>query len=140
MNTLKSLAIILAFTSYTIYVSAQNSVLSANLAQITDSVEFTLNGTIALRTGKTVNIKINNQRTIPAVCQTGILQKYFEEEIFGMKTTGWLEIGEMKITSVKPEMVTMTIIEEHSVVTKDGQKVDNFKVGKIVNFNWKTVK
>lgn len=137
MNTIKNLAIILAFTFYSIYVSAQNSTLQANS---TDSVEYTLNGTISSKAGKTVNIKINNQRTIPTVGQTGILQKYFEEEIFGMKTTGWLDIGKMKVTSVKPDVVSMTIIEEHSVVTKNGQKVDNFKVGKIVNFNWKTVK
>lgn len=137
MNTIKNLAIILAFTFYSIYVSAQNSTLQANS---TDSVEYTLNGTISSKAGKTVNIKINNQRTIPTVGQTGILQKYFEEDIFGMKTTGWLDIGKMKVTSVKPDVVSMTIIEEHSVVTKNGQKVDNFKVGKIVNFNWKTVK
>ena len=127
---------LLIFMCFTISITAQEKSQTTS-TNVSDFVEYTLNGTIASRTGKTVNIKINNQRTIPSVGQTGILQKYFEEEIFGMKTTGWLDIGKMKVASVKPDMVSMTIIEEHSVVTKDGQKVDNFKVGKIVNFTWK---
>ncbi|MBI5541993.1 MAG: hypothetical protein HY951_18195 [Bacteroidia bacterium] len=137
MKNLILVITLFAFIYFTISVNAQET-LPVN--KNNDSIEYTLNGTIASKTGKTVNIKINNQRTIPTVGQTGILQKYFEEEIFGMKTTGWLDIGKMKVTSVKPDMVSMTIIEEHSVVTKNGQKVDNFKIGKIVNFNWKTVK
>lgn len=127
---------LLIFMCFTISINAQEKS-QTTTTNVTDSVEYTLNGTIASKAGKTVNIKINNQRTIPTIGQTGILQKYFEEEIFGMKTTGWLDIGKMKVASVKPDMVSMTIMEEHSVVTKDGQKVDNFKVGKIVNFNWK---
>ena len=102
-----------------------------------DSIEYTINGVISSIVGKTVVVKIVNQRTIPVIGQVGILQKYFEEVVLGMKTTGWLDIGKMQISAVKTDIVSMIIIDEHSVVIKDGQKINNFKVGKTVNFNWK---
>ena len=107
----------------------------AKLAIVADSIEYMCDGTILSKTGKTVIIKITNQRIIPAVGQTGILAKYFEEEIFGIKTTGWLDIGKMKITSLKPNSITMTINEELSVVTKNGEKVNHFKPGNVVHFS-----
>ena len=112
----------------------------AKLAIVADSIEYMCDGTILSKTGKTVIIKITNQRIIPAVGQTGILAKYFEEEIFGIKTTGWLDIGKMKITSLKPNSITMTINEELSVVTKNGEKVNHFKPGNVVHFSWKVAK
>lgn len=105
-----------------------------------DSTEYMCDGTILSKTGKVVVVKITDQRALPTVGQSGILAKYFEEEIFGMKTTGWLDIGKMKITSVKSTSITMTIVEELSVVTKNGEKVDHFKPGKTVHFCWKVLK
>lgn len=131
--------------SFLLYVFFSISIKAQDVPQtkstiVTDSVEYMCDGIILSKTGKTVILKISDQRTIPAVGQTGILAKYFEEEIFGMKTTGWLDIGKMKITSLKPNSITMTITEELSVVTKNGVKVDHFKSGNKVHFSWKIAK
>ena len=126
----------LLFVFFSFSVSAQN--LNQTKSQNPeDSIEYTINGVISSIVGKTVVVKIVNQRTIPVIGQVGILQKYFEEVVLGMKTTGSLDIGKMQISAVKTDIVSMIIIDEHSVVIKDGQKINNFKVGKTVNFNWK---
>jgi hypothetical protein len=108
-----------------------------NTTTINDSIEYMCDGTILSKTGNTVIIKIINQRTIPVIGQSGILAKYFEEEIFGIKTTGWLDIGKVKISLIKPTTISMTIINELSVVTKNGEKVNHFKLGNTVHFTWK---
>jgi hypothetical protein len=130
--------------SFLLYIFISTSVKAQDIPQTTttnnDSVEYMCDGIILSKTGKTVVVKIVDQRELPSIGQYGILAKYFEEEIFGMKTTGWLDIGKMKITSVKPTSITMTIIDELSVVTKNGEKVDHFKPGKTVHFTWKVKK
>ena len=127
------------FVFFSIFVNAQEEP-QTKTTTLADSVDYILDATILSKTGKTVIVKITNQRELPKDGQTGVLSKYFEEEIFGLKTTGWLDIGKMKITSVKPTSITMTITEELSVVTKNGEKVDHFIPGKIVHFTWKTLK
>lgn len=129
----------LLFVFFSVPVKAQD-VPQGKSTTVPDSIEYMCDGTILSKTGKTVIIKITNQRTIPAVGQTGVLAKYFEEEVFGIKTTGWLDIGKMKITSLKPNSITMTINEELTVVTKNGVKVDHFKSGNKVHFSWKIAK
>jgi len=130
---------ILLLSFFSISVKAQDTPQNPP-AENTDSVEYMFDGTLLSKTGKTVTVKISDQRTLPAIGQSGVLAKYFEEEIFGIKTTGWLDIGKMKVTVVKSDSVTMTLEEELSVVTKDGQKVDHFKTGKLIHFTWKTAK
>jgi hypothetical protein len=56
--------------------------------------------------------------------------------IFGAKTTGWLDVGEMKIQSVENNIVTMVLLEEKSIITINGQKEDHFKPGFTVKFGW----
>jgi len=130
---------LLFYLFFSISIKAQD-VPQTKATTVADSVEYKFDGTILSKKGITVVVKINGQKELPTVGQSGILAKYFEEEIFGMKTTGWLDIGKMKITSVKPTSITMTIIDELSVVTKNGEKVDHFKPEKIVHFTWKIPK
>jgi hypothetical protein len=139
---MKTIIFSLAFLLYLFFsISVKAQDMSQNKpTTVADSVEYMCDGTILSKTGTTIIIKITDQRATPAVGQSGVLAKYFEEEIFGMKTTGWLDIGKMKITSLKPNSITMTITEELSVVTKNGVKVDHFKPGNKVHFSWKIAK
>lgn len=104
---------------------------------VKDSLEYMFDGKILSKKGQTVTISISGQRALPSEGQNGILAKYFEQDILGMKTTGWLDIGEVKIISVKIATVTMSLEKELSVITKNGEKVDHFKAGNIVHFTWK---
>ncbi len=110
---------------------------AAKTTSVSDSLEYMFDGTILSKKGQTITLTIPNQRALPAAGQTGILAKYFEQDILGMKTTGWIDIGEVKITSVKITTVTMTLEKELSVITKNGEKVDHFKAGNVVHFTWK---
>jgi len=114
------------------YVFSQNQ----NSSQLTDSVHYEFSGTIISRAGNIVKVKQTDNSMLPGKDIKGILSKYFEKIIFGAKTTGWLDVGEMKIQSVENNIVTMVLLEEKSIITINGQKEDHFKPGFTVKFGW----
>ena len=125
-----SIIILLSF-SFPSMIKAQT-----NTTQTSEKLEYMFDGTILSKKGQTITLTISNQRALPVAGQSGILAKYFEENILGMKTTGWLDIGEMKVVSVNIGTVVLSLEKELSVVTKNGEKVDHFKPGTLVHFTW----
>ena len=74
---------------------------------------------------------------MPKTGTEGELSKYFETEMFGGKMSGWMSIGQMKVTAVSGDIVTFTLLKELSVVTENGVKKNHFEIGKEVKFVWK---
>jgi hypothetical protein len=114
------------------YLFSQNQ----NNSQQNDSVHYEFSGTIISRTGNIVKVQQTDNGMLPGKGEKGTLSKYFEKIIFGAKTTGWLDVGEMKIQSVENNIVTMILLEEKSIITINGQKEDHFKPGFTVKFGW----
>lgn len=93
-------------------------------------------GKIVSKKGNTIIINIDSGSILPSINKAGILSLYFEETVFGMKTTGWLDIGETTVVSLQTTEITLKLTKELSVITNNGQKVDHFQKGKVVRFNW----
>ncbi len=117
---------------------SQENTKSTNLK--TDTLTFEITGTIISKNGTSVIIKANYNNKLPLKGQIGKLSKFFEEKIFGINTTGWLDIGKTKIVATKTNVFTLQILEEHSIITKNDKKVDNFKVGATIKFVWEQLK
>ena len=102
-----------------------------------DSIECKIEGKITFKSGNIVKIQKTSGDTIPKVGAEGELSKYFESNLFGGKTTGWLQIGQMKMTLITKDILTFKLLKEESVITINGQKKKNFEIGKTVKFIWK---
>ncbi len=136
MNLPKSFLLMLVLIFGALHSFSQENNNSKDSNQKIDSANFEITGTIMSKNGVNVNIKIISQSILPSKEKVGTLSKYFEEKVFGFNTTGWLDIGKTKVIAVKSNIITLQIIEEHSVITKNDKKVDNFKIGATVKFEW----
>jgi hypothetical protein len=94
-----------------------------------------VSGVITSRTGNVVVITVDREYT-PESGVNATLYKYFEEEIFGMKTTGWLDVALVKVTAVKGKVITLEILKENSEIIKNGKKVNHFVPGKTIKLQW----
>jgi len=87
-------------------------------------------GTIVSRKGKTLTVAVD--QAPPEAGAEGTLLKYFEKQILGMHTTGWLDIAAVKVKQAKEGQVQLVIVEEHSQMTVNGKKVNHFVKGTTV--------
>jgi hypothetical protein len=101
-----------------------------------DSTQKELNGEIQSKKGSTIKVSITSAESTPNVGVTGILSKYFEEEILGFSTHGYLDIGEVEVIAITESEVTFSLIKELSNIKINGKKENNFKKGNIVRFVW----
>lgn len=92
-------------------------------------------GIITSKTGNIIVITADREYT-PEAGVNATLYKYFEEEIFGMKTTGWLDVALVKVTAVKGKVITLEILKENSEIIKNGKKVNHFVPGKTIKLQW----
>ena len=102
-----------------------------------DSIKCEIQGKIISKTGVVVKIQKNLGDSIVKIGTEGELSKYFESTLFGGKTTGWLAVGNMKVTAVNKDIITFKLIKELSIITVNGQKKNNFEIGKTVKYVWK---
>lgn len=107
-----------------------------NTTQQNNATAYEFAGTIISKNGSIVKVKQTDSARLPGKNIEGILSKYFEKIIFGVNTTGWLDVGKIKIKSVENNIVTMELLEETSVITINGQKEDHFQPGFVVKFSW----
>lgn len=97
----------------------------------------TVEGTILSKNGTTVRMQTKEQTNVlPARDTQGILSKYFETSLGNINTTGWMEIGKMKVLSADRTVFTFQLVEELSKITKNGVPVNHFVPGTVVKFNW----
>jgi len=101
-----------------------------------DSAMKEITGEIDSKKGKTVLVSFPNEPNLPEVGTTGTLSKYFEEEILGMNTHGYIDIAEVEVKSIDDNEITFKIIKELTNIKLNGKKENLFKKGIIVKFEW----
>jgi hypothetical protein len=93
-----------------------------------------LTGTIVSRKGKVLTVTVD--QAPPEAGAEGTLLKYFEKQILGMHTTGWLDIAAVKVKQVKENQLQLVIVEEHSQMTVNNKKVNHFQKGTTVKLEF----
>lgn len=126
----------IAIVSILFFLSSQCFSNSSYSGVFSDSTQNELNGQIQSKKGNKIIISVTSAETLPNVGTTGILSKYFEEEILGMYTHGYIDIGEVEVISVTENEVTFSLIKELSNIKINGKKENHFKKGNIVKFTW----
>lgn len=101
-----------------------------------DSTNYELNGEIQSKKGKTITVSITSSTALPETGTKGVLSKYFEEEILGFSTHGYIDIGEVEVIGITESEVTFSLLKELSNIKINGKKENHFKKGKIVRFIW----
>ena len=95
----------------------------------------TFEGTILSRSGTELTLSTTGGE-VPPVGATGELSKHIVKQMFGAEVVMWLTIAQVKVTAVGKTTVTISIVEETSVVTVDGKKVDHFTKDSKVQLSW----
>jgi hypothetical protein len=126
---------ILIFSSFSL-AKDFNSIKIHKSFTVSDSTQREITGEIESKKGKTVKVRISDPTSIPDVGTTGTLSKYFEEEILGMNTHGYIDIADVEVKSTNENIVTFTILKELSNIKINGKKENLFKEGVIVKFTW----
>ena len=65
----------------------------------------------------------------PAVGTELTLYKHVTRQLGRTKVTAWLNIADVTVAQVQGGTIKLTIVQENSVMTMNGQKVDQFKTG-----------
>ncbi len=89
-----------------------------------------IEGTIVSHKAKLVIV--SSDAALPAEGAQGTLYKFFEQELFGMKASGWLDIASVTVKKADAKKVHLEIVEEHSETMVNGKKMDHFKKGNLV--------
>jgi|GEM_PF-1777387 len=105
-------------------------------SQNTDTLKTELRGEIISKKGKTVKIQVTNVQEYPVSGIKGTMSKYFESNFLGIKTTGWLETGEMEVISVSDDIIEFKLLKELSKIKVNNKKENQFESGTIVKFVW----
>lgn len=124
-------SVILLFT-----LSAQSYEKNLYISVASDSSKNEFTGEIESKKGKTIKVSVADPTNVPSEGTTGTLSKYFEEEILGMSTHGYIDIAEVEVTGISGNIVTFSLIKELTNVKINGKKENFFKKGIIVKFTW----
>jgi hypothetical protein len=96
-------------------------------------------GTITSVNGKKVSLKLETTPTDVKPASTG----YVSKDLTGVKgplgitfTSGWLDIGEVKIISIAKNTALLEIIEEKRDIVVNGKVQEKFVVGKKIKIEW----
>jgi hypothetical protein len=101
-----------------------------------DSAQKECMGEIGSRKGKILKVYITELYTLPDVGTTGTLSKYFEEEILGMNTHGYIDIADVEVIDNSDYIVTCKILKELTNIKINGRKESQFKTGTLVKISW----
>lgn len=96
-------------------------------------------GTITSVNGKKVSLKLETTPTDVKPLSKG----YVSKDLTGAKgplgitfTSGWLDIGEVKIISIAKNTALLEIIEEKRDIVVNGKVQEQFVVGKKIKIEW----
>lgn len=133
----KSVFFLTLFTALILFaLSSLSYSKSASFTTVSDSAKNELNGQIESKKGKSIYVIITSVENLPALGTHGILSKYFEEEILGFSTHGYLDVGEVEVKDVEEGVITFSLIKELSNIKINGKKENHFKNGNVVRFTW----
>jgi hypothetical protein len=91
-------------------------------------VQEDVTGTLVSRTGSSLTVKLDHPPAPPLKARATLF-KYFEKEIGGFKTSGWLEIAAVEVLKGSGMNLELSILEKRSVMTVNGKEVDHFAPG-----------
>ena len=106
-----------------------------------DSSAYEVSGKLSTNTSRTVEVMLDDRNgMIPGPGQIVNLNKHFESNLFGFKSTGWLDIAKAEAIEYDEQnnKVKLKVLEEHSEMTINGSKKNHFERGNIVKMSWKT--
>lgn len=139
LSKMKQLIIFLLFilfqTSFLFGQNSSNQSYSGN--SLADSITVELPGTIKSKVSDIITVQFSEAENIPLKSTIATLSKHFDSVVFGFKTTGWLDIGNVQVISCEKGMLKLKLISEKSPMTVNDQKVDHFKPGNEVKLIWK---
>jgi tetratricopeptide (TPR) repeat protein len=102
-----------------------------------DTIEYKITGKLTYKSGTVVKMQKTDGDEGLVVGQEGELSRSFETELFGGKMTGWISIGNMRVSAISKDIITFTLLKELSVITENGVKKNQFEIGEEVKFVWK---
>ncbi len=96
-----------------------------------------MQGIVKSHKGKKLELQVVKGQFPPAntVCE---MSKQFEEKLGKMTMSGWLGVAKVKVISGNENTLKLEIIEEKSEITVNDEKVDHFKLGKMMKLDWAT--
>jgi hypothetical protein len=130
-----SCALIIVLLFHLLVATAKNYT-AVNQSTISDSTTKECTGEIESKKGKTLKVNLNDDSILPEVGVKGTLSKYFEEEVLGMYTHGYIDIAEVEVKEVGIGVIYFTINKELTNIKINGKKENLFKKGVIVKFVW----
>jgi hypothetical protein len=107
-----------------------------NSESVSDSTQKECMGELESKKGKSLKVTVTDATNLPEIGMTGTLSKYFEEEILGMNTHGYIDIAEVEVKDAGNNEITFTILKELTNIKINGKKENLFKKGIIVKFSW----
>jgi hypothetical protein len=107
------------------------------IGNIKDSVTYEATGVIVSKNKAIVKLKMDRADSLPQIDQVGILSKYFENKFGNMNITGWLNIADIKVVSIKGTEINVVVEKELSVTYVNGEKKNHFKPGNEIKITWK---
>ena len=93
-------------------------------------------GTLSSAQGSTL-VLTTSGGSPPVVGSTGTLAKQVNQKLGSMTLQAWVNIAEVKVTSVSGDKVTCSVTKELTDVTVNGDKLDLFKPGVNTKLLWK---
>lgn len=64
------------------------------------------------------------------------MSKYFEEKMGNMNMSGWLGVAKVKFIPTTRQNIAIEILKETSDIVVNGEKVNQFKIGKRMKLEW----
>ena len=98
-----------------------------------------MQGVVKLHAGNQLNLQIT-QGEAPSKGTVCEMSKEFEQTLGKMTMKGWLGVATVKVLARNEDMIKLEILEEKSEITVNDEKVDHFKVGKVMKLEWETEK
>ncbi|MBX3187546.1 MAG: sel1 repeat family protein [Labilithrix sp.] len=99
-----------------------------------------IEGKLLSATGGTVKVKVSSKEPLTQGADVDF-QRHFESKpgqrnalgvlgsIFGGTVTGWVGIAKARVSKIDGDVVTLTVVEERSVIKVNGKKVNHFTPG-----------
>ena len=100
--------------------------LSMSASAETQPVPQEFEGTVLSVKGKIVAIKLDAPAAL-FTKQAVEVYKFFNENILGMQSSGWLLAAEAKVVSIKENEVSLEITAEKSNMVINGKKIQHLK-------------
>jgi len=111
-----------------------------SIRNINDSITHAVNGIIVSKNKAIIRLKMDKTDSLPQKDQSGVLSKYFENKYGNMNITGWLDIADIKVVSVKGAEIDILVEKELSITYINGEKKNHFQSGNQIKITWKTLK